>query len=178
MLRLSYLVVAILMAVSLNAGVVQEQVTPALTPATFQFAFQLSGFDLSAGQALDIEFDPAVYLALSDGSAPAGFNVTLLQPNNPQGTTGDFIVEENSGATASSAGIFSLDAALNAAGQPGSLPFFLYTVDSAGMFEDLIQSGATTLVTGALITPEPLSFWFAGFSLFAVGMSRRLAARP
>ncbi|HME06744.1 MAG TPA: hypothetical protein VKG25_06820 [Bryobacteraceae bacterium] len=176
MLRMSFLVVAGSLAWSASGGTVQEQIS-ALGPATFQYTFQLTGFDLAQGQALDIEFDPAVYLSLSNPSGPAGFNIVALQPGNPPGTTGDFIVEEpSSGPASSPIGPFEVDATLSATGQPGTLPFFLYNVNSSGMFENLVQSGATILVAGALATPEPFGFWSVGLSLLASGLWRKVAA--
>ncbi len=178
MRRLSFLVVAGSLAVSASGGTIQEQIS-ALGANTFEYTFQLTGFDLALGQALDIEFDPAVYLSLSGPSGPAGFTLTALQPGNPPGTTGDFIVEEpGNGPTSSPAGPFGIGVALSSSGQPGILPFFLYNVDSNGTFENLIQSGTTTLAAGGLATtPEPFGFWPVGLGLLAAGWSRKLAAQ-
>ena len=168
------LAATVLFAASLSAGTVLEQINFTF-PNQAQYAFQLNGFNLSQSEALVIEFDPSVYLSLTNASAPSGFSVFVLQPGNPPGTPGDLIFEEMTGGPVlSSVGAFNVGFTLSTFGQAGSLPFSLYNLNTDGTFGNLIQSG-TTIAVGA--SPEPVNFALVGIGLLAAAMRKRIASR-
>lgn len=161
-----------LLAFAAHGGMVQQKAIN-VGPGLYEYDFQLIGFSLTQGEALDIEFDPSIYLSLSNPSAPAGFSAIDLQPNNPPGTPGDVIFEENgNGPVNGSAGPFSVQFTLSATGGLGPVSYSLYSIDNNGAFGNQIQVGTTTFNLG-LVTPEPGSFLLAGMVLCAVGIGRK-----
>src|SRR5437764_919742 len=46
----------------------------------YRYNYTVSGIQFQVNQELDIRFDPAKYGTLSNGIAPAGFDLLLLQP--------------------------------------------------------------------------------------------------
>jgi len=173
MRRIVLPVIATCLALAASGGTIQQQVSP-LGSGVIQYAFQLVGFNLTQGEALDFQFDPSVYASLSGASTPSGFFAIPLQPNNPPGTSGDLIVEEQStGPVSGSAGPFTVNATLTTSGQPGVVAYNLYSVDNTGTFGSVIQSGVTSLEANGLATPEPGSFALAGLSLVVAGILRK-----
>ena len=120
----------------------------------YRYSYLISGFNLQRNQELDIQFDPAVYLSLSNGVATHDFNLVLLQPNNPPGAVGDYsalaLVDNPS-----LAGTFSVDVALVGSGsaQSSSQPFLINQFDQNGDFVATIGSGVT--VPRVPSVPEP-----------------------
>lgn len=177
-----------LLAFSLSAGtVVQYQLTTTGTTGIYQYT--VSGFGFSANQpclsdsvpagnpglecfdVLDIEFDPNVFSQISNGVAPAGFDVLLFQPNNPPQAPGDYIAEAIVNQPSLN-GIFSVDFALTGNGTPGSQQYSIDQFDTAGLFMGAVPldaSGATVgnTVLPATATPEPASLSLCGAAFIA-----------
>jgi uncharacterized protein (TIGR03437 family) len=163
------LLLSALLAFSLSATTVQYQVSISGTTGAYQYF--VSGFDFRVNgpcvnpihpsatectDELDIEFDPNLFDQISNGLAPAGFNLLLFQPNNPPKAPGDYsalgvvaIVDH-----ASLAGTFSVDFTFNPGVTPGgplcpprsdpfSQCFFINQFDSNGIFEGVVASGVT-----------------------------------
>jgi hypothetical protein len=148
------------LAPRLTAGTVGFNLT-ALGPNSFEYNYTFSGFDLLVNQAIDIEFDPTVDLALSNGVANSDFNLVLLQPNNPPGTFGDYraLALINN---PSLAGPFSVDVSfLNGVSPPSSQPFEVEQFDGGGNFVSIVASGST-------VSPEPSSGFLVA-SGFVIG---------
>jgi len=155
-------------AVSMSAGTIDFQVT-SLGGAAYQYNYSLSGITFQANEELDIRFDPATYNSLSNGVAPAGFNLVLLQPNNPPGVFGDYTALAQI-ANPSTAGPFSVQFIYTGQGQPGSQPFFLQQFNSDGVFISTVSAGFTTSTTTASDVPEPASLTLVSASLLLGGL--------
>lgn len=169
-----------LLAANLPAGTVLFQVSDLGAPA-YRYTYFPSDFAFQANQELDIRFDHALYSALSNGTAGAGFNLLLLQPNNPLGGSGDYsaLAEVNN---PSLTGSFSVDFIYNGPGQPGAQPFFINQFDPAGNLVSTIGAGVTTPAgQPANGVPEPASFSLAAVALLAGGarwaLRRRASSR-
>jgi len=159
-----------LVAANLSAGTVSYDFSilpyapPADEPAgssMVQLTYLLSNFSFAANQAIDIQFDPTLYDSLSNAQAPSGFDLTILQPNNPPGEGGDFIALATTNGPFS--GSFSIDAVYLGSGTP---PAQSYTIDQFapdGSFVSQVTSGETT-PTGTAV-PEPGTFWLGGIGL-------------
>jgi hypothetical protein len=155
-------------AFSLSAATIQFQATT--TGTTGAYEYFVSGFtamqpctdnpSLECSDEIDIDFDATVFSQISNGVAPAGFNLLLFQPNNPPQAPGDYsalaVVANPSLAP------FSVDFALTGTGTPTSQTFTINEFDNNGFFEGVATSGVTTLLSSV---PEP-----AGFSLIGIGM--------
>src|SRR5258708_6985563 len=76
-------------ASSLAAITVDFQVS-SLGSNAYRYTYLVSGFTFLTNQELEIRFDPTLYGTLSNGVAGGGFNLVLLQPNNPPGVFGDY----------------------------------------------------------------------------------------
>jgi hypothetical protein len=170
-----------LLAFSLSATTIEFQVTTTGTTGTYEYF--VSGFTAmepctatsptapagdECSAEIDIDFDATVFSQISNGVAPAGFNLLLFQPNNPPQAPGDYsalaVVANPSLAP------FSVDfTTLTSMAEPtcGSVPGQCFTInefdDNTGLFEGVAASGVTTLVSSTV--PEP-----ASFSLIATGM--------
>jgi hypothetical protein len=118
----------------------------------YRYSFILADMALNSHQALEIRFDPAIYASLTDGVAGSDFSLTLLQPNNPPGTFGDYNVLALTD-NASLQGPFGVAVSFVGAVQPGSQSFVINQFDEAGKYLSTIDSGITTAVTGSV--PEP-----------------------
>jgi hypothetical protein len=160
-----------LLAVGLSASpIVQYQLTTNGNTGTYQYF--VSGFDFLANQALDIQFGQIgpnnLFGQLSNGKAPAGFDLVLFQPNNPPQAPGDYsalaLVSHPS-----LSGTFSVDFTLSGTGVPGSQLFTISQFDSNGNFVSLLASGTTQLAGSAV--PEPASFLPCGVALVIAGIS-------
>ena len=159
-----------LLAFSLSASpIVQFQITTHGNTETYQYF--VSGVDFLANQELDIQFGQIgpnnVFGQLSNGKAPAGFDVLLFQPNNPPQAPGDYtalaLVDHPS-----LSGTFSVDVTLTGAGVPGPQFFTISQFDSNGMFVSLLASGNAQLAASA--APEPASFLPCGMVLVIAGI--------
>src|ERR1700730_12481356 len=97
MVYLSRLVILTgLLSVNLSAATIDFSVsTVGVNPSgetLYRYLYSLAGVSLLNNQEVDIRFGPVLYGTLSNGVAPAGFNLQLLQPNNPPGASGDYSV--------------------------------------------------------------------------------------
>ena len=126
------LVIALAAAATLSAGTIQYQVSP-VSGNVYQFDYQLSGFTFQPHEELDIRFDPTLYGTLSNGIAPVGFSVILLQTNNPPGEFGDYTATAQIN-NPSTTGLFEVQAVYLGPGTPGGQPFFLNQFNSDGVF--------------------------------------------
>jgi hypothetical protein len=152
-----------------SAGAIQYDVTP-LGGNSYQYTYSLSGITFQLNEQLDIRFDPSSYGIVSNGVAPTGYSVTLLQPNNPPGDPGDYsaLAQVNNPSTA---GSFSVQFVYLGAGQPGSQPFFLNQFDSQGFFEYTSAAGYTSQQTQQPSeVPEPSALWLIGSTLLLGGL--------
>ena len=164
------LLLSALLAFSLSASpIVQYQVTTHGNTGTNQYI--VSGIDILANQELDIQFGQLgssnLFGQLSNGKAPAGFDLMLFQPNNPPQAPGDYsalaLVDHPS-----LSGTFSVDFTLTGTGVPGPQFFTISQFDSNGMFVSLLASGSTQLSGSA--APEPASFFPCGMALVIAGI--------
>jgi PEP-CTERM motif len=151
-----------LFAGSLSAAAITFQ-TSDLSSNQVRITYTVTDFVFALNQELDIEFDPALYLSLSNGVAPTGFDVLLLQPNNPPGTAGDF----SSLALVASPGTgpFRVDATLAGSGRPGPQNFTINQLNDDGVITGVIASGQATAAVSAV--PEPATLPLVGLALFA-----------
>jgi hypothetical protein len=146
---------------SVSAGTIQYQVVD-LGQNAFRISYSLSDFMFLENQELAIGFDPAIYQSLSNGIAPAGFDLLLLQPNNPPGAFGEFSALALMDHPAL-AGIFSVDVVLTGNGRPGEQSFAVNQLDENGVILSTVSSG----VTVDAATPEPATLSLAGAALLA-----------
>jgi len=147
------------------AGITVDFQISNLGSNSFRYTYLVSGYSFLTNQELDIRFNPALYGTLSNGAAGGGFNLVLLQPNNPPGAFGDYsalaLVDNPS-----LAGPFRVDVTFLGSGQPGSQPFFVNQFDASHNLVGQIASGVTGL-------PEPASFWLAGLGALLMLARRR-----
>lgn len=160
---------------SLSAGTIQYEVTP-LGGNSYQYNYFVSGINFQLNQQLDVQFDPSLYGPLSNGVAPAGFSVTLLDPNNPPGLHGDYsaLALVNNPSTA---GTFSVQFVFLGAGKPGAQPVFLNQFNSDGFFQSSIDVGLSAPLQVSQ-APEPSTAVLAGALLLFGGVWVLLRRRP
>jgi hypothetical protein len=151
-----------LVAGNLNATAIRFQVIN-LGSNSFSYNYSITGITFQQNEELDIRFDPALYGILSNPVAGPGFQLTLLQPNNPPGTFGDYdaLAMINN---PSLAGPFGLNFTFLGAGQPGSQPFLINQFDQTGHFISTVEAGFTSSI------PEPASLSLAGIGLIIGGV--------
>jgi hypothetical protein len=158
-----------LLGTNLHAAAIQFQVTP-LGGTSFRYTYFLSGFMFQANQALDIQFNPSLYGTLSNGMVGSGFSLVLLQPNNPPGTSGDYIAlakVTNPPLT----GPFNIDFLFKGAipPGPGAQPYVVEQIDpQTGNIVPCMGSACgsgTTTPVGSSTVPEPGSFSLGGVAL-------------
>jgi hypothetical protein len=141
--------------------------SPGGTPI-YRFTYFLSGISLLTNEELAIQFDPALYGSLSNGSGPAGIDIALFQPNNPLGATGVYsalsLIDNPSLATP-----FRVDAIYLGAGSPGPQLFDINQYDDAGGFR-VVDSGTTQVVGGQQV-PEPAPFASVGAMLGVLALA-------
>jgi hypothetical protein len=140
----------------------------------YRYTYTLSGIAFMQNQELDIEFDPTVVGELSNGVSPAGFDLLLLQPNDPTGAPGEYslLALVNN---PSLAGTFSVDFTFHGPGVPGIQQFFLFD-DSQVPAVQIEMGNTSAAVTGA--TPEPWSLVLCLAGLAAMGGGRAMRRRP
>ncbi len=155
---------------NVNAAAIQLQVTN-LGLNSYRYNYTLTGFNLQANQELDIRFDPNIYLSLSNGVAPADFDLLLLQPNNPPGTFGDYraFALVNS---PSLAGPFSVDVLLKNGASPDSQQFLINQYSPAGLLLSSTPGGFTTSAV-----PEPATISLGFLAIFIGGAVRAVRRR-
>jgi hypothetical protein len=154
--------IVLMLAANMSAGTIQYQVGT-IGIDSYHYNFILGGMRIDANQQLEIRFDPNIYLGLGNGTAGSDFNLTLLQPNNPKGTFGDYTATAFVN-NASLAGPFGVDVQIASGSIPGSQAFVINQLDAGGKFVSTIQSGSTTPAENAV--PEPASGFLAGAALF------------
>jgi hypothetical protein len=164
-------------AVTSSAGVIQYVLDPppappsGVTTEAESYEYLISGFSLKANQELDIQFDPTLFASIFNGVAGPGFDLLLLQPNNPPGTPGDYsalaLVDSPSWT-----GTFSVDFRPSGAGVPGRQEFFINQFDPNGNFLGVIDSGFTTPVPVQTSVPEPGNLSILWVVLSAAGVGR------
>ena len=162
---------AFLMVGYCHAGTILFQVTdlgPGASPPLerYTYTYNMSGITLLANQELDIVFSAAFYGTLSNGVVSPGFDLILLQPNNPPGTPGHFsaLALTNIGV---GQGTWSVDFTFTGPGQPGSQQFYINQYDANGRFITTLESGSTQDLAGA---PEPGTFWLLGLLVMGSGV--------
>lgn len=135
----------------------------------FRYTYFLSGVTFPANQELDVFFDPLLYGSLSNGKAPSGFDVLLVQPNNPPGTFGEYSVLALVN-NPSLAGTFSVDFTFLKPGQqPGPQPFAIGTFSTNG-FNNIPGSPGVTTPQAATNVPEPTSLLLAAVGILMGGV--------
>lgn len=148
-------------ALNLTAGNIQFQVTNQ-GGNDYRYTFFPTGFTFSQNEELDIRFDPNLFGNLLNGVADSDFRLTLLQPNNPIGTFGDYsalaLVDNPSFA-----GPFTVDVTWLGSGTPGQLPYLIHQFDANGRIID-------TLGSGEIGTPEPAGWLLSGAALALRGL--------
>ena len=165
---------ALLMAGFSHAGTIQYEVATVgqlpvqggSTVPLFRYTYQASGMTFLANQELDIVFSAQLYGEISDGLADPGFDLLLLQPNNPSGAPGHFsaLALTNIGV---GQGTWSVDFTFTGPGQPGSQQFYINQYDANGRFITTLESGSTQDLAGA---PEPGTFWLLGLVVMGSGV--------
>jgi hypothetical protein len=141
----------------------------------FRIDYSVEGFEFQENQELEIIFDPDVFVALSNGSAPAGFDLLLIQPGNPPGTVGRFSALALLDAPDLSSG-FSLQVETFLSKTPGVQEFAINQFDGEGNFVSTIATGP---ISSAI--PEPSTFSLAGLALLIAGapaVCRRWFRKP
>jgi hypothetical protein len=122
---------------------------------------------LECSDELDIQFDPTMFGQLLNGVAGTGFDLLLLQPNNPPQAPGDYsalaIIDHPS-----LGGPFRVDFTLTGPLGSGSQPYSILQFDSSGNFEGSVLTGITVPLNTAV--PEPASFWFCCVGLLVGGL--------
>ena len=166
--------IALIAAAKLEATTVNVEIT-GLGGNAYHFEYFVSGIQFQTNQELDIQFDPALFGALSNPTSGPGFDVMIFQPNNPPGSSGDYsalaLVNNPSSLE------FGVDVIFLGSGPPGSQPFEINQFDAMGRFVSTLQSGTTQpLVQSA--APEPGSWTMAGAGLLLYGAWRGMRRRP
>ena len=125
----------------------------------YRYTFTVSGFNLQANQELDIRFDPGQIKSLSNPTGGgSNFNVLVLQPNTPTGSTGVFSALALVNNPVMS--LFTVDATLFGDRDPGSQAFYINQYNSSNQFVSVLQSGFTVAAV-----PEPSTFGLGGMML-------------
>ncbi len=172
----------VLFAISASATAIQYDVITNGTTGTYHYF--VTGFvaqqscpnnpSLQCSNAIDIQFDPAIFSQLSNAVAPAGFDVLLFQPNNPPSAPGDY----NALAIASNpslAGPFSVDFTLVSGQIPGSQTFLIESFDANNLFQGFAEPPGFTAPRVSDV-PEPTTIGLGAVGLLLVGLSRILAS--
>ena len=170
-IAISLLLSAFLMVGYCHAGTILFQVAdlgPGVPPPLerYTYTYDMSGITLLANQELDIVFSAALYTTLSNGVVSSGFDLMLLQPNNPPGAPGHFsaLALSNIGVVP---GPWSVDFLFNGPGTPGSQPFFINQYDASGRFITTLESGTTQ---NSAQVPEPGTFMLLGLVVIGCGV--------
>jgi hypothetical protein len=163
---------------SLTAANVSFQVTglgaTGLGQQQYQYNYVISDLQLQANQELDIRFDPSLYGTLSNGVAPSGFDLLLLQPNNPPGAFGDYSALALANNPPLS-GTFSVKVVYLGSGLPGSQPFFINQYDAQGNFVGQVSTGSTG--PSGQAAPEPAAWTLAVMGCLLGGAFRAVRRR-
>jgi len=134
-----------------------------------RYTYFVNDLTLQRNEEVEIQFDPRVFSALSGPKSSGGFDLVLLQPNNPPGAPGELSltpIKRDARVT----NPFSVDFTLTGQGSVDSQPFFINQYDSSGSFVDTVSAGSTSPVNQATV-PEPATFTYYGMALL-FGVSR------
>lgn len=143
----------------------------------YEYTYLLSGTSLLTNEELEIDFDPALYGALSNASGPVGVNILLIQPSNPLGTTGvlsALALVNNPSLTTP----FRVDVVYLGTGVPGMQSYYLNQFNSSGSAFSILGYGTTQAAGGQV--PEPATLAVTGIALGLLGcarVGRRFAAQ-
>jgi len=168
----------VLSASSVFSATVQFQTTSFGTvngQSLFRNSYTLTDTALQTNQALDIDFDPALYGTLSNGQGPGNFSILLLQPNNPPGATGLFSALALS--TTQPPISLSVSFIFLGVGQPLSQRFAINQYSATGTLLSTITSGVTT-PAGTTTVPEPGGYVLGGLGLLAISGWRGMRRLP
>jgi hypothetical protein len=165
--------IVLMAAANLGAVTVSSQAT-SLGLDLYQIDYVVSGIQFQMNQELDIRFDPALFDSLSNGSAGPGFDVLLLQPDNPPGAFGDYsaMALVNSPSLSS---MFRVVVRYHGAGSPGPQPFAINQFDANGRFVSVVDRGTTQ--SPLTFAPEPRSLFFTFAGLLFCFVLRHAARR-
>jgi hypothetical protein len=140
-----------------------------------RYDFFPDGFSLLQNQEIEIRFNPAIFISLSNGIAPSDYDLLVLQPNNPPTLPGIYsllaLVNDPS-----LAGPFSLDVVVKGSTFPVNLPFFVNEYDAAGMLVSEGLVSGTTVGTPGDVVPEPSTLLLVG-GLAVLICARRVMRR-
>ena len=159
------LLLGLMMSAAASATTVSYSMAAAPTAGQYLFSFYLSGYTFSVNQELEIQFDPTMYSALSNGTAGTGFNVLLFQPDNRPGI--GFPGYYSALATMNNPSLssaFSVIATYIGTGTPGPQSYSINTYSQSGAFVSSTVTGLTTPAPTA--TPEPASLWLCVLGMF------------
>ncbi len=124
----------------------------------YHYVYTLVGDPLLLNQEVAIGFAAGSYGLLSNGVAPAGFDLLLFQPNQPVGADGRYsalaLVDH-----LSLSGEFSVDAVFLGSGTPGPQLFTINQLDAQG-----------GIVSLDLSAPEPGTWWLGISGLLAASI--------
>ena len=123
----------------------------------FQYSYSFSGLTLPNSWELDIYFDAALYGAIFNGVAPAGWNLMLFQPNVPVGSRGEYSLLATTD-NPPTVGTFSVQFTYLGSGVPPSQLWEIYNDTNPNQVQ-FVTSGQT-VNPGAI--PEPSSLWLCG----------------
>jgi len=157
---------------SLSAATVSFQIAN-LGSNNFRYDYVVSGIQFQQNEEFDVRFDPTLFGTLSNGQAPPGFDVLLLQPNNPLGSPGDFSAMALVNNPSLSSG-FHVTVHFLGTGTPGSQPYFINQPDANGRLLSVVDSG-TTVAAGAV--PEPAAWTLASAGILLGGFLSAVRAK-
>ena len=156
---------AFLLTGRLSATTILYQASP-LGGNVFQLTYLVNDLTFSANQELDIEFDPALFSLLSNGTAGSDFDLLLFQPNNPLGSVGLYaalaLIDNPSLSSP-----FQVNAVYLGPGSPGPQRFSLAEFDGNRELRQVLQTGSTTQSS-----PEPSVWSLTVLGLIACGACR------
>ncbi len=159
--------VAAIVVGSICAATIQYDVVelgPSFGANAFRISYSVSGVSFATNQEFSVEFDPVVYLSLSNGVGPAGFDILLLPPDNPPGTSG-YLSALALVDTPGLDGGFSVDVFMTGVFRPGAQSFSINQLDDNGVIVSGVTSGVTTNVI-----PEPATLLLSATALLIGGL--------
>jgi len=124
---------------------------------------------------LTVYFDQALFGALSNEMAPAGWHPLLFQPDTGLPAPGAFDAlalggfEVLTGQTLSG---FRVDVVYLGTGMPGPLAYDIYRLDGNG---NVVPLGSGSTVAPSAVVPEPMTAWLVALGLAGSALTRRSA---
>jgi hypothetical protein len=123
----------------------------------YRYSYSLSSFDFRLGQELEIRFTVDLYGSLSNGVAGTDFDLLVMQPNSPPGSSGIYSALALADH-ASLEGPFQVDVVYLGTGRPGAQWYWVNEFDDNGEIT-VVEAGRTVLV--GTIVPEPEAWLLA-----------------